>query len=82
MVMVLNGETTKCGGEATADLLVDEVLVSKHCLVAPSLVCEVYVILGFDKAIKWSDDKQRWQRLMAVKGVCVCCVINGGKVEN
>ena len=45
---MLNGETTKCRGEAVVELLVNEVVVTNHCLVAPVLVCGADVILGFE----------------------------------
>ena len=48
IVTMLNGKTTKCGGEVIVELSVDRASVQNQCLVAPSQVCGADVILGMD----------------------------------
>jgi hypothetical protein len=45
---MLNEETTESSGEVWVELVVEGVLVRNRCLVAPSLVCNADIILGFD----------------------------------
>lgn len=48
LVKMLNGESTRCSGEAVVDVEVNGSRMKVRCLVAPELVCEAEIILGMD----------------------------------
>ena len=48
LVKMLNGESTRCSGEAVVEVEVHGSRMKVRCLVAPELVCEAKIILGMD----------------------------------
>ena len=48
VVEMLNGESTRCCGEAVVSISVNGVQMQARCLVAPRLVCDAKVIIEMD----------------------------------
>ena len=48
VVKMLNGESTRCCGEAVVDVTVHDQSIRTRCLVAPQLVCDAQMIIGMD----------------------------------